>query len=168
MNLLLRSEVRPFQCESKSASFSQTAFNLDRSSMGFHNLLDDGESKTRAGLGSLVGYAGKLLENPWEILARNAFPCIRKRELDPFFICFPQDSYFSSGRGISEGVREQVGKDMVHPCRIRPNFGQIILKLHPKRHVPVLEIHLKRFKGFKNHRVVSYFLEIHLTFSFFV
>src|SRR4030042_2143788 len=164
MNLLARSEVSPFQCKSESASFSQTAFTLDRSAMGFHNRLDDGESKAGAGLGSLVGYAEKLLENPWEILARNSSSRVRKRELDPFFICFPQDSYFSAGRGISESVREQVGKDMVHPCRIRPNFGQIILKLHPKRHVPILHIHLERFKGFKNHRMGRDFSEIHFNF----
>src|SRR4030042_4750561 len=101
MDLLPRSEVSPFQCESESASFSQTAFNLDHSAMGFHNLLDDGESKACAGLGSLVGYAEKLLENPCKILARNTFSRVRNRELDPFFICLPQGSYFSPGRSIS-------------------------------------------------------------------
>src|SRR4030042_2165304 len=99
MNLLLRSEFSPFQRESESASFSQMAFNLDRSAMGFHNLLDDGKSKACAGLGSLVGYAEKLLENPWEVLARNTSSPGRNRELGPFFIFFGHASSASTRRG---------------------------------------------------------------------
>src|SRR4030042_2393147 len=104
MNLLLRTEVSSFQRESEGASLSQAAFNLDRSAMGFHNLLDDGESKACTRLVSLIGYAEELLKNPCEILARNTFSRVRNRELDPFFICLSQDSYFSSGRSISESI----------------------------------------------------------------
>jgi len=38
---------------------------------------------------------------------------------------------------------------MVHPCRIRPDFWQIIRNLCSKSNAPVFEIHLKRLDGFK-------------------
>jgi hypothetical protein len=110
--------IHCFQSKDKGAPFAFLTFHADRSTVGFDDLFNDGQSQTGSRLFFLAGDTEELFEDPGKILTGNPLSRIGDGKTDLLFFRPGRKGNRAAGRGVSKGIGKKIAKDIIDPGRI--------------------------------------------------
>src|SRR5581483_2734939 len=122
---IVRHEQRQADDECRAAPDARTEY-LHRTAMQFHEVPDDAQAESKAGVGTrraAVGLA-ETVEDEREKTRRDAFAGIAHRQLAVRVDTFEPDLHFPAARGELHGIGEEIPDDLLQAIVIAGNVSR--------------------------------------------